>query len=247
MSLAADDVAIYGDALSFAAYGLFAMYLWASSRWRAPDRSAGGAFLAALLASAAWAALALGAQFYADRWLVVAGAAVDLLRYALWFWFLLGLFRASPVARHSRAVRLLRSITTTSLLVAAAMLAWQSLTGNGDELTKAQLTAALALPVCGLLAVEQLFRNQTEESRWNAKPVCLALGCVFAFDVYLFSEALLFGRFDVDALNVRAGAHALQCHSCSLPRVAARTGSCACRSHALRRSIRRRCCWPGHT
>jgi putative PEP-CTERM system histidine kinase len=39
--------------------------------------------------------------------------------------------------------------------------------------------------------------------------VCLGLACVFAFDVYLFSEALLFGRFDADALAVRAPVHLL--------------------------------------
>jgi hypothetical protein len=43
------------------------------------------------------------------------------------------------------------------------------------------------------MLVEQLFRNLAEDSRWNAKPLCLGLAALFAFDVYLFSEALLFG------------------------------------------------------
>ena len=44
---------------------------------------------------------------------------------------------------------------------------------------------SLALAVFGVVLLEQLFRNQGEASRWNAKPVCLALGFVFVFDVLL--------------------------------------------------------------
>ena len=31
----------------------------------------------------------------------------------------------------------------------------------------------------GLLLVEQVFRNQTEQNRWGAKPLCLGLGGLF--------------------------------------------------------------------
>ena len=57
--------------------------------------------------------------------------------------------------------------------------------------------------------VEQVFRNLAEDSRWNAKPMCLALAAVFIFDIYLFAETLMFGRFDADALIARGGVHAL--------------------------------------
>eukprot|EP00825_Cyclidium_porcatum_P026210 TRINITY_DN2827_c0_g2_i2.p1 TRINITY_DN2827_c0_g2~~TRINITY_DN2827_c0_g2_i2.p1 ORF type:complete len:234 (+),score=-6.59 TRINITY_DN2827_c0_g2_i2:179-880(+) len=57
--------------------------------------------------------------------------------------------------------------------------------------------------VIGLILIEQLFRTVTEDSRWNIKPLCLALLLLFAFDVYLFSDAMMFNRFDSDALTVR--------------------------------------------
>jgi hypothetical protein len=57
--------------------------------------------------------------------------------------------------------------------------------------------------------IEQLFRNLGDDRRWNAKPVCLGLACIFAFDIYLYSEALLFGRPDEDARSVRGAVHLL--------------------------------------
>jgi putative PEP-CTERM system histidine kinase len=57
--------------------------------------------------------------------------------------------------------------------------------------------------------VEQLFRNQAQASRWAAKPLCLGLGTIFAYDVYLYSQALMFGGFDSDALSARGVVHVL--------------------------------------
>ncbi len=70
------------------------------------------------------------------------------------------------------------------------------------------LFEALALPVFGLILVEQLFRNVAEESRWNAKPLCLGLGVIFFFDLYVYSQAALFGELDINAVSIRAGIHA---------------------------------------
>jgi putative PEP-CTERM system histidine kinase len=39
--------------------------------------------------------------------------------------------------------------------------------------------------------------------------VCLGLACIFVFDLYLYSDALLFGRFDTDVQSVRGAAHLL--------------------------------------
>ncbi|MDE2398232.1 MAG: PEP-CTERM system histidine kinase PrsK, partial [Burkholderiales bacterium] len=60
-----------------------------------------------------------------------------------------------------------------------------------------------------LMLVEQLFRNVAEDSRWNAKPLCIGLAVTFAFDLYLFSDATLFGHLDADAAKVRGAVHAL--------------------------------------
>jgi putative PEP-CTERM system histidine kinase len=68
---------------------------------------------------------------------------------------------------------------------------------------------AMALPVLALVLLEQIYRNVTEDSRWNIKPLSLGLAGLFLFDLYLYSQAVLFKRLDGDALSVRGGVHAL--------------------------------------
>ena len=67
----------------------------------------------------------------------------------------------------------------------------------------------MSLPLLGLLLLEQLFRNLGEDARWFAKPVCLGLAIVFAFDIYMMSEGFLFGRIDHGTLGVRGAVHML--------------------------------------
>jgi putative PEP-CTERM system histidine kinase len=74
---------------------------------------------------------------------------------------------------------------------------------------RALLITQLGWAVLGLLLVEQVFRNQTEQNRWGAKPLCLGLGGLFLYDVYLYSQALMFGAFDSDALTARSLVHAV--------------------------------------
>ena len=60
------------------------------------------------------------------------------------------------------------------------------------------------------------------------RPLCLGLGGPFLFDLYLYSDALLFNRIDTDAFSVRGFAYAL-----GLPLVALS----AIRSHDWKRRL----------
>ncbi len=209
MSTAADPVALYAHALAACAYGAFAIYLLASGRLQGADSRSSRRFVTALWVSAAWGlagTLALSAAFGVPTWLPV---VLDILRYGVWLAFLLALFRPDAEGRRSSSAGWLRAASSVCVLLAFALQALHLGLGLGDGSTRLEIAAALALPVCGLLVVEQLFRNLSEDSRWNAKPLCLGLGCLFVFDIYLYAEALLFGRFDADAVHVRAAVHAL--------------------------------------
>jgi hypothetical protein len=76
-------------------------------------------------------------------------------------------------------------------LVPPLAAAWSRLPGGtpgyGPTRCAASLFASLALPVLGLVLVEQLFRNLPEDAAgWPSR--CAWAGVVFAFDVYLYSE-----------------------------------------------------------
>ncbi len=204
---AVGEVSTFGFAFALLAYGLFGAFLFAAQRSSGFDHRAVLPFMAAVLASVAWAASALVAQAWSDRAAPVIEHVSDLLRYLFWFLFLLALLPRGEQNLLPAATHALRRIALSCIGLALVLALLQGL--EWYDLSRLTIAASLSLPVCGLLLVEQVFRNLGEDSRWNAKPLCLGLACVFAFDIYLFSEGLLLGRFDADAFNLRGAVHAM--------------------------------------
>ena len=63
--------------------------------------------------------------------------------------------------------------------------------------------------IFALSLVEQVLRNTAADSRWNIKPFALGLIAVFIYDVYLYSDALLFNHIDDDIFGVRGFVYAM--------------------------------------
>ncbi|MBS0446948.1 MAG: PEP-CTERM system histidine kinase PrsK [Proteobacteria bacterium] len=205
--------ATYGYAFAALSYTAFALYLLRRHvrLGTGAGPAARRAFMAALVASAAWGWSGLLLGYVNEHPVALVCTALDLARYGAWLSFLLLLLH--PRLRAGR-----RSPATWLALAAGALLAL-ALAGLAlkefspaayKPLAPYALFGALALPLVGLILVEQLFRNAPDESsRWSAKPLCLALVCVFAFDLYIYSEAVLSGKYDGDALSIRGVIHAL--------------------------------------
>lgn len=190
------------------AHGAFVVYLLQTHRLASAEVRTRRSFFAALTCTVGWVACIVAGELRADVGQALLGSLFDLARYGLWLYFLQTLFLAAPSDSAAPPSRFLRQVVYLTLAAALALLAMRA--GMGAKVPyRAEVIVGLVLPVCGMLMVEQLFRNLGEGSRWNAKPVCLGLGCIFAFDIYLFTEALLLGRFDADALSMRSSAHAL--------------------------------------
>ena len=203
----AGGLPLAGFGLVLLAYLGYAVFLLHGGLLKPPrDRSAPW-FLGAVLASAAWGLA--GLADLASTKILFRHLAVlfDQLRYVAWVWFLLWLMRpASGNPLKGPWGLLLLALTGTGL---AANL-YLATVGEDSRLGLQVLVACqLGWAVLGLLLVEQVFRNQIEKSRWGAKPLCLGLGTLCLFDVYLFSHAMMFGGFDVDALDARALVHSL--------------------------------------
>jgi len=202
-------------ALSALAYGALGLYLLQQQGRAGHERSAAGSWLtAAVAATTLWALAGLAFTFGSGRAAALAGAAsaaLDVLRYGLWFGFVLILLRPGPTRAAWRPDTLPAMLVWIALAVATAGWFWVALRGGvaSSPSNRGAITGLLALAVAGLLLVEQLFRNIGEDSRWNAKPLCLGLVCVMAFDVYLYSEGLLFGGLDAATASARGAAHAL--------------------------------------
>ena len=61
----------------------------------------------------------------------------------------------------------------------------------------------LLVAVAGLMLVEQTMRNSHVESRRAVKYLCIGLGMIFAYDFYLYSNALLFQGLNVGLWEAR--------------------------------------------
>ena len=72
-----------------------------------------------------------------------------------------------------------------------------------DGTMRAFLVGFIAMSVLGLVLVEQVYRNTKQEMRWAVKFFVMGVGALFAYNFYLFSDALLFGRFDLAAWFAR--------------------------------------------
>jgi putative PEP-CTERM system histidine kinase len=61
----------------------------------------------------------------------------------------------------------------------------------------AQLLVRVGFGVFGLLTIENLWRNTEPARRWHVWPICLALGLLYAYELFLFSDAFITrGRVD---------------------------------------------------
>jgi putative PEP-CTERM system histidine kinase len=71
------------------------------------------------------------------------------------------------------------------------------------ELVVPVLTGHIFLAIIGLAIIEQLFRNTSISHRWAIKYLFIGAGGIFAFDFYLYSDALLFREIDRELWEVR--------------------------------------------
>ncbi|MFN2309179.1 MAG: XrtA/PEP-CTERM system histidine kinase PrsK [Gammaproteobacteria bacterium] len=153
----------------------------------------------AALASALW--MASAAYHSLTQSALLHAQLLELLRDLAWIAFLariLGAAYADPAVadRHYRSV---------VMLSAAYVALLASLTGHrlysGQAATAALgidwlLAGYLLLAIFGLVLVEQLFRNTRPEMRRGVKYLCMGLGGMFAYDFYLYADALLLQRVD---------------------------------------------------
>ena len=203
-------LAAWSYGLAGAAYTAFALHLLGIGYLRMGRHSAARLLLAAIAVTALWGWFGLADTFVETILFLRVAALVDLLAYAFWFAFLLRLLRPQAGERPASGVAWLGPIASFAVLAALLLQVLVLLkVGGFDERSRAVLLGWMVLAVLALVLVEQLLRNVQDDALWNAKPLCLGLAGIFLFDLYLFSNAVLFNSLDLDAMNIRGAVHAL--------------------------------------
>ncbi len=204
---------VTGFTLVTLAYAAFAISLAGRQPSAARSERSARWLVAAVLLTAAWGLASLADLWSPKQISWHVAQLLDQCRYAAWLGFLL-LLLGSVRGGAPPALRAGTSAAWPALallmLAGLAINLWSGLTA-ADRRWVFQLVGAshLAWAVAGLLLVEQVFRNQADAARWAAKPLCLGLGGLFVFDIYLYAQVLMFGAIDEDAAAARALVHSL--------------------------------------
>jgi putative PEP-CTERM system histidine kinase len=165
---------------------------------RGSGRGIGRLLVAAVLVQVAWsAAMAVPPTRLDLPYIVV--LLLDALRPLAWSSLLLAMLWAHRPGRP----------LVQGLALAVAIAGLHFCAPIFDDGPFARFGGGLLAAVFGLVCVEQLYRNTRDGQRWAVKFLCLALGSLFAFDLVLLGDALLFGVLDPRWWAARGYANAL--------------------------------------
>ncbi len=186
--------------IAAAAYLLLSGLLLTS--WR--GKSQGGLLLGASVVTAIWAginALQLAVHYFPSKviW------SLEILHTTLWLVFLIYLL---PSVHSSSGLRgRFFYLSVYGLSVSLFVVLWgMSILENQNPsyfVPEIQIAGQLLLALLGIVLIEQLYRNTRLDKRWYIKYLCLALGGLFIYEFYLYSDAMLFKRLNPDLWAAR--------------------------------------------
>jgi putative PEP-CTERM system histidine kinase len=185
-------------------YGVVAV-LVLSSRPGGSGRASG--FALAVLASVAWAGLATFAIWFPESaadWLPFSDAAHS----AAWVLLLAVIFGRAGEERAAARLRLALVAGTLGLVLFVGYESWVN-TSSDTWSSRTALVALLALPLLGVFSLEQIFRNAEFRQRWALRPLAIGLGIVFAIDLFVYADAVLFGTLNSNLWFMRGAVNAV--------------------------------------
>lgn len=182
------------------------------TRWRA--RLHGVALAVACVATAAWGA-STALQALRGQIAGLLPDILELVRNAAWSFFLLSVLEkprddtrtpgAAPIIPPAAIASFYLLLFGATVYLYATAVPARAAAG----FTAIIIAARVALAVLSMLLVEQLYRNTPKEARWSIKFACLGIGGLFAYDVYLYSDAMLFRQIHADIWAARGVVAAL--------------------------------------
>ncbi len=183
--------------------------LWMTS-WR--GRQHRGVLSVACLLTAAWAG-AVSYHAHAEAPLSQLADALEILRNAAWSFFLVVLLGRHRDPASRLPFQLSKHVAAAgvcyALFLAVTLYGWR----GGEAFEGIGQLSAMAVrvgwSVFGMLLVEHVYRNKPEQERWAIKFACFGIGGMFAYDFYMYSDALLFRDVSPDIWAARGAVNAL--------------------------------------
>lgn len=199
---------------SFAAVAFAALALRLSLRWKGGLRAS--VLLCAALASALWAAVTVAGLAHPGAELWGLSRVLDSVRMGAWIAFvavLLDAGRAEGATLARMVVRRRWQAGGLAVLLTACALLPQAPPWLGQDGAEQQAnlsySALLATSVVGLALTEQLYRRSPDRARWAIKPLVVGLGGMFALDLAMYADAVLYRQLDAELWAARGIAYPL--------------------------------------
>ncbi len=170
---------------------------------------AGVWMIAASSATFVWAATSAFSYVYPQTAGPLA-SPLETIRTLIWgafFVFLISRSWSRDNRPHSGLMAVLIAGAAFSVLLFALDIAeysgWLPAPGLSETIAQSYFGLRLALAICGLALVENFYRNTDSGNRWGVRMLCLGIGGMFGYDVYLYADAMLFHEISDDFLTAR--------------------------------------------
>lgn len=148
----------------------------------------------ATLSSIAWGAL-LSLQIH-FHWSLTPVLASETIRNLFWFLLLGSAFSKATTFKELRTESpLLQQLTLFFIVLSLGEVFYRYLPISASYFL---LLGHLVQSLICLWYIEQLFRRSPHHTRWMIKPLCLGLGILFAYDFFLYAEAVLVKRLQFE-------------------------------------------------
>ncbi len=178
-----------------AAVAFLSLFVLLLTSWR--GRMHGMALTIACLLTVLWAST-IACQLLWESSLSMLADILEIFRNAGWSFFLVMLLwpfqqkePSSPLRVSPFAVAI--AVFYLALLFATVFLHWDNDETSGSSFAFLTIIIGrVAMAVVGMILVEQFYRNTPVTERWGIKYLCLGIGGMFAYDLYLYSDGLLF-------------------------------------------------------
>lgn len=180
--------------------------------WR--GRLHGMMLLVACLLSVLWATF-FAYQANQNAPLSLSSDVLEILRNAGWTGFLIVLLGLHQQEKNSSGARTSPALTAIALLYTGCLFVTAYSHGKDDHAFHAtadftsNIVGSLAMAILGMILVEQVYRNTPLRQRWGIKFACLGIGGIFAYDFYLYSDALLLKQINPEIWAARGIINAL--------------------------------------
>lgn len=183
------------NAISYLILGVLLLVSWKKSLL-------GGLLLAAVIIQIAWSCLMVYQAYTLNLSEVVLLTAEE-LRLIVWAVFLLEILRAATQEIDNKNIFVISYLAVIVLFLVSQTAEFELAGKHEGEVHLVAFLYVLLLSIFGLILTEQIHRNTAQEKRWAIKFLCIGVGLMFAYDLYMYSHAIIFDGIDQRLWNAR--------------------------------------------